>query len=474
MKQPLHAVHRLRLNRLAMLVGLALPLLARADADRPDQPNEQIQKVEVRADKLGTTTEGTGSYTTRQDTTAVPLSLSLRETPQSVSIVTLQRIEDQHLQTVTDVVNNAVGISVNQYETNRGGFTARGFDIDNLQMDGVPTIYEQSWSAGETSSSLAIYDRVDVVRGATGLMTGAGNPSAAINLVRKHANSKTVTGTLEAGVGNRNGRRLLGDVSTPLNESGSVRGRVVGEYTAGDGWVQGQKNKSQTVYATVDADLDRATLLQVGASHQSSRQQSPMWGGLPYWYSDGTKTDYDVSKTSSAPWSRWPTSYDSYFVNLEHTFDNGWKARASWNRGNRYGDSYLLYLSGDPDRVTGAGMSAYPASYHTDTRQDTYALNLSGTFDLAGRTHEASFGYVDQRQDFRSLNRALVFGPNVDQYTVTNFNTWGDGGGYPTPTSGALSFYERSKTTQKALYGVGRFSLADPLKLIVGARVTNN
>lgn len=472
MKSHPHPSRRYKLNRLAVLVSLAIPLIAHADPDA-DNPDENIQKVHVRADKLGTTTEGTGSYTTRQDTTAVPLSLSLRETPQSVSIVTLQRIEDQRMQTVTDVVNNTVGISVNQYETNRGGFTSRGFDIDNLQIDGVPTIYEQSWSAGEVASSLALYDRVDVVRGATGLMTGAGNPSASINLVRKHANSKTVTGTLEAGISRWNGRRLLGDVTTPLNESGSVRGRVVGEYTSGDSWVKALNNKSHTVYATIDADLDASTLLQVGASHQSARQQSPMWGGLPYWYNDGSKTDYDVSQTTSAPWSRWPTSYNSYFANLEHTFENGWKVRASWNRGDRIGDSFLLYLSGTPDRITGTGLSAFPGSYHTDTKQDTYALNLAGTFDLAGRTHDASFGYVDQRQDFQSLNRAAVFATNVDPYTVANFNTWGDGSDYPTPSWGALTFYERSKTTQKAVYGVARFSLADPLKLILGARVTN-
>ncbi|MFX5839395.1 TonB-dependent receptor, partial [Acinetobacter baumannii] len=41
------------------------------------------------------------------------------------------------------------------------------------------------------------------------------------------------------------------------------------------------------------------------------------------------------------------------------------------------------------------------------------------------------------------------------------------------PAWGPLSFYESSQITQEGLYGVARFSLAEPLKLIVGARVSN-
>ena len=58
-------------------------------------------------------TEGTQSYTTRSARTATPLNMSLRETPQSVSVVTRQRMEDQDLRTINDVVNNTVGVSMN-------------------------------------------------------------------------------------------------------------------------------------------------------------------------------------------------------------------------------------------------------------------------------------------------------------------------------------------------------------------------
>ena len=58
-----------------------------------------------------------------------------------------------------------------------------------------------AWVAGESVIDTSLYDRVEIVRGATGLMTGAGNPSASVNLVRKHADSSERKTALEAGVG---------------------------------------------------------------------------------------------------------------------------------------------------------------------------------------------------------------------------------------------------------------------------------
>jgi outer membrane receptor for ferric coprogen and ferric-rhodotorulic acid len=391
MNKNARALRALKLNRLAVMIGLAMPLLAHAQA--AEQNAAVMPQVEVNAQRLGETTEGSGSYTTGKGRSATPLSMSLRDTPQSVSVVTLQRIEDQGLVSVSDVVNNVTGVSVNQYETHRAGFTARGFDITNLQIDGIPTTWEQAWSSGEVLGSLALYDRVEVVRGATGLVTGAGNPSAAINLVRKRATSKTLAGSVEAGIGRWDERRAMADVSTAVNEAGTIRARVVGEYQSKDSWADYMKSKSKTAYGTFEADLGPRTLLSAGVSRQETDPQGPMWGGLPFWYTDGTKTNWDRSKTSAADWTRWNTVYESYFANLEHSFDNGWKVRASFTRGDRSGDSHLLYLSGVPDRATGLGMFPFAGSYATSTKQDDIGLHASGPFRLGGRKHEAAFGY---------------------------------------------------------------------------------
>src|ERR1043165_9195411 len=96
-------------KKLVVLLGLAFPLVAIAEEAAV------MPQIQVTAQKLD-------SYTTDRSRAATPLNISLRDTPQSVSVVTQQRIEDQALQTVTDVVNNVTGVSVNQYETHRAGF----------------------------------------------------------------------------------------------------------------------------------------------------------------------------------------------------------------------------------------------------------------------------------------------------------------------------------------------------------------
>lgn len=455
------ARRRYKLNGFAVMVGLALPCAAQAQVAGEAAVMPQI---EIQGQQASET-----SYTAPKARTATPLSMSLRDTPQSVSVVTQQRIEDQGLLSVSDVVNNVTGVSVNQYESHRAGFTARGFDIDNLQIDSIPATWEQPWSSGEVAGSLATYDRVEVVRGATGLMTGAGNPSAAINLVRKRAIHKQPTGSAGASVGRWDRRRAMVDLSTPVNAAGTVRARVVGEYQQGDSWVALMKNKSQTLYGTIEADLTPGTLLSAGFSRQETEPEGPMWGGLPYWYTDGSKTSSDRAKTSAAGWTRWDTGYDNFFADLEHGFDSGWKLRATYSHGDRDAESYLLYLSGVPERSTGLGMTAFSGSYDTRTKQDDIGLHASGPFTFAGRKHEAAFGYMHSKQKFNSDSRAADFGAAVTQ--VGNFNNWN--GTYPEPTWGAPSFYEGSVTRQSALYGMARFSLADPLKLILGARLSS-
>jgi len=461
-------VYALRRRKLAVLVGLAMPLVVQAQVAE-SATTAVMPQVEVLAQKAGDTTEGTGSYTTGRSKTATPLSISPRDTPQSVTVITQQRIEDQGLHTVTDVVNNTTGVSVNQYETHRAGLTARGFDIDNLQVDGVPTTWDQPWSSGEVLGTLAVYDRVEVVRGATGLMTGAGNPSAAINLVRKRATAKDVTGSVEGGVGRWNERRAMVDLSAPLSKDGAVRARVVGEHRQAGSWVDLMKSKSQTFYGTIEADLSPKTVVAAGFSRQETDPEGPMWGGLPFWYTDGSRTNWDRSKTTAADWTRWNTAYDNLFANIEHTFDNGWKLRGTYTQGDRKGDSYLLYLSGVPERATGQGLAAFAGSYLTRTKQDDAGLHAGGPFTLGGRKHEAAFGFMHSRQVFDSQSRAADFGG--DYPPIGNFNTW-NGASYPEPGWGPLAFYESSTTRQDALYGVARLSLADPLNVIVGARVT--
>ncbi len=467
----MHAPHsvasKIQIKTLTLLVTLAFPALGTPSLARADDVAAEavLPAITVSGQGLGAQTEGTGSYATGSTSTATPLGTSLRDTPQSVTVITQQRIEDQNLLTVTDVLNNATGVSVNQYETHRAQFTARGFDINTLMIDGVPTTWEQAWSSGELMTSLSIFDRVEIVRGSTGLTTGAGDPSAAINLVRKRATARELAGSVELGAGRWDEWRAMADLSTPVNQSGTVRARFVGELIDKDAWVDLLGNKSRTLFAAFEADLTPDTLLSGGVTRMDNKARGAMWGGLPVWYSNGSRTNWDRSKTTAADWVRWNSDYTNYFAAIEHRFGNDWHAKASYNHGDRESDSYLLYLLGAPDPVTGLGMFTWPGSYLVNTRQEDIGLQVNGPFEFMGRTHELAFGYVYSHQKFNADSRAAAGGAAPD------FNNWN--GSYPEPAWGPLAFYESSRTTQQALYGAARLRVADPLQLILGARLTN-
>jgi outer membrane receptor for ferric coprogen and ferric-rhodotorulic acid len=91
-------------------------------------------------------------------------------------------MEDFRLDTINDVLANT-GVTVEKVETNRTYYTARGFDITNFQMDGIGVPMTYSLQYGDID--MAMFDRVEIVRGANGLSSSTGNPSATVNFIRK-------------------------------------------------------------------------------------------------------------------------------------------------------------------------------------------------------------------------------------------------------------------------------------------------
>ncbi|MEN4918034.1 ferric-rhodotorulic acid/ferric-coprogen receptor FhuE [Achromobacter spanius] len=444
--------------------ALVLVALASGAAMAQDASVATLPSVQVVGDNANpATTEGTGAYTPRATAASTGLSLSLRETPQSVTVMTRQRMEDEDMRSLADVMASTPGISVQNFDSERYTFNSRGFSITNYMYDGVPTAFDVGYAAGESSVDPIIYDRVEVVRGATGLMTGAGNPSASINLVRKHADSREFKADLSAGVGNWDTYRATADLSTPLNASGSVRGRIVSAYQENRSFLDYYQNKKKVFYGVVDADLTSRTTLSVGYNYQDNEPQGSTWGGFPLWYADGGRTDWRRSLNTGAKWTSWGSTTQGAFASLEHRFDNEWRVQAVGSYSKNEMDGKLLYLYGWPDRETGLGMGASPAWYLGDRKQNALDLKANGPFTLFGRRHEAVVGASFNRQkgdfDYRSA---------IGAADVGNFLNWN--GSYPEPGWNDSIIASRYTTTQTGWYGALRLNLADPLKLIVGGR----
>jgi outer membrane receptor for ferric coprogen and ferric-rhodotorulic acid len=397
-------------------------------------------------------------------------ALTLRETPQSVTVITAQRILDQNLQTVADIVTNTVGVSGNQVDDVRNTFNARGFEIKNYQIDGVPTAWTLAGGAGETMADVSIYERVEIVRGATGLMTGAGDPSASINLVRKHATATEFQGYVSGGLGSWNNRQIQADVAGPLTASGKIRGRAVAKYEKGDNFIDWYKNEKSVLYGVIDADLNENTLLRVGASQQKGAPNAPAWGALPTFFSDGSVAIWPRSKTASANWSYWDTTNQNVFANLQHRFANGWSLSVNYNWARNAQTTELLYMSGLIDKATGGAWQFAPYPYRDDGEsiQNSVDVQLKGDYDLFGRQHEFVAGALHSKQHLTTDTFAADFS------TVAPAGSFYDWTAIPHPTFATTGSPTVDQTIKQTGYYVAtRLNVTDAFKVVAGARLAS-
>ena len=404
-------------------------------------------------------------YSVKTTRAGTKLLLTPRDVPQSVSVTTQQRMQDQQLDTIGDVLNNSTGVSQYIIDSERVSYFARGFYINNYTFDDIPTSVSDEWNFGDAAGDTATFDRIEVVRGATGLMTGAGNPGASVNMVRKRADSKTFTGALSASYGSWNRQRYVADLSGPLNEAGSVRGRVVTGYQDQDSWLDRYHKSKKFLYAVVDADVGDSTTLSLGYDYSDSSTANPTWGGLPTWYSDGSRTHYDRSTNSSADWTHYYLESRKLLASASHDFSNGWNLRVNGTHSETTFDSALLYSSGFPDAATGEGMSGYGSLDKGKRKLDSVDGFASGPFELFGRQHQLLAGVSYSRQS----NVYYSAGADIDDVGAFS-NGWD--GSIAEPSWSDWSVTSDDVIRQKSAYTAARFSLADPLALILGARYT--
>tara|TARA_R110000850_G_scaffold153763_5_gene277270 strand:- start:5418 stop:7568 length:2151 start_codon:yes stop_codon:yes gene_type:complete len=448
-------MHPIRLPLICTLLLISRPVSS-AETKAADLEAD-VQTITVTADSPGHSEP-------RQSSAATPLALSLRDTPQSLTVISKQQLEDQNLQSMRDVLDSTTGVYSYAYDSERVVFTSRGFMVDNVMLDGVPAASNFSTDSIDETLDTALYERIEVVRGATGLMSGAGSPSASVNLVRKHATARNFGVDIDMTSASWNDQRGELDVSMPLTASGNVRARLIGVYQNRESYQDFYEKEKQVIYAIVDADLGERTRLSLGHDYQHTLPQGNTWGSFPLFFADGTRTQWNRSVSTATNWSFWNKRNQSTFAQLEHRFANDWKIRVALDHRDRKDDLALFYVFGYPDPATGEGLFPYAYREKVITRQDAANLMVSGPFALLGRDHELVVGYNGSRTDVDGTE--FAHGALAD---TGNFFEWD--GQYPMPEFAEQGDVDaRVKTRQNGAYVATRLSLAEPLKLIAGAR----
>ncbi|WP_114393496.1 TonB-dependent siderophore receptor [Oleisolibacter albus] len=413
-------------------------------------------------------TQGTGSYTAGPMRSATGLSLTMRETPQTVAVLSRQRLDDQHITTVEDAMVNSPGIVFKKKATaddNEKGLFARNMEITNMLVDGVPL--HKDFKA--LSMDTALYDRIEIVRGSTGLMSGNGNPAASINLVRKKPTA-SFQAEAKASIGSWSKKRLELDAGGPVTDSGTVRARIVGAWEDGDSYVDRLEADSRLLYGVVELTLSERTLLTLSGEYQRKHCTACSYFGFPGVFANGSHTDFPVSYNSATNWSRQTRTRYNFAGTLEHEFAGDWQGAVTLTRTGDDNDRTYGWFSdnGLADPATGAGASLWVAKWPIPKTQTALDASLSGPVELFGRQHDLSVGLNLSRTRANYTMYPLWTVPGYDA-SVPDIFTWD--GNKPEPvweTSGKRYFLEK----QASLYGAARLRPTDTLSVILGSRLT--
>jgi len=322
---------------------------------------------------------------------ATGLMMDIKSTPQSISLVTREMMDSFGATDINSALELVTGVQVERWETNRTNYLSRGFEIKNTQIDGVGL--PNNWGLVTGAIDAFGYEKIEVIRGANGLLTGIGNASGTINYVRKRpANEQQ--GVVRAVGASYDRYRLEADYSTPFTEQGEWAGRLVVAHEKADSWLRGMSDDRTFVYGVVDGQVSDNGTLAVGYSWQEANTDGNMWGGLVFANSDGTQASWSRSASTAQDWSRWDTVNQSAFVEYSYHFANNWNAEISYNYRAMDDDSELFFASSYTglDPQTGAGLSGWPGKWLTEDRAHLLDLKVNGEYGLFGNSHELVFG----------------------------------------------------------------------------------
>ncbi|MBK1613263.1 TonB-dependent receptor [Rubrivivax gelatinosus] len=388
-------------------------------------------------------------------------ALTPRETPQSVSVLTRQQMDDQDMATMTEAMQQLTGVSVIANDTMNNQYYVRGY-TPGVMYDGVSSYN------GFTPShqfDLAIYERIELLRGPAGLLRGVGEPGGVVNLVKKRALAEPAFGA-DLSVGSWNALRATGDATGALNAAKTLRGRVVVsrenrdyfyDHTHGDKWL---------AMGVLEWDLAPGTTLSISQTGQDHDVRAP-WSGLPASSVADASGHYpllDVSPgTFNAPdWGRMSYHTDETAGWIEQRLAGGWKLKLALNQRQQRQYYKYAYTYSGVDLVAGTlDYASFRGDYHY-TREGA-DLSASGPFELFGRNHEALLGL--------NAERYLSSGVSGRGPTWTGV-VFGDLDALAEPDIAYTSGSE-SLTHQRGLLAQLRWSLADALTLVTGVRVSD-
>jgi len=234
---PSDTICHTRLGPIALAARLSCAVLLAGVL--PTQVMAQRTTGEISATLPATTAVGRGEtaqspgkgFVARQSAAGTKTDTPIIETPQSISVVTQQQLDDQKPRGISEALNYTSGaFTALVGASNRYDYVAlRGFSdssVDNTLLDGLRLMSDQgSYSSFQVDPYFL--QRIDVLKGPGSILYGRASPGGVVALTSKKPLFQPYH-EVELTVGNRNRLEGAFDISGPIDQNGVMAFRVTG------------------------------------------------------------------------------------------------------------------------------------------------------------------------------------------------------------------------------------------------------
>jgi len=375
-------------------------------------------RVDANAEAETATTPVIG-YRAKNAVTATKTDTPLSETPQSVTVVTRDQIVDQGATNLQDALNYAAGVRSDAYglDSRTDSVRVRGATPD-VYLDGLRQAY--GYYTSTTRTDPYTLERLEVLRGPSGMLFGAGTAAGVVNMVSKRPLQEAQR---EVGVqfGSFGRKQIQADLTGPLNADGSLSYRLIAVQRKSDTQVDYVPDDRSLIAPSLTWRPNAATSLTLQGLWQKDKSGSSSqflpWEGtllpnpngrLPGSRYIGEPGDFYNSERKTFGWL------------FEHKFNDDWTVRQNFRYAQNenanqyhYGAAFSGFDSWSSDPIFKRVLGRYFDNQLTLNRTQTLDNHVEGHFQTGALKHTLLVG-----ADFARQRENVWSGTNVDTIDV--------------------------------------------------------
>ncbi|WP_041054415.1 TonB-dependent siderophore receptor [Vibrio owensii] len=300
-------------SQLALVIGAVLAAPAVAEVQNTDE------HLVVEGREFG--------YKADTNTTAMRMEMTQLETPGQVAVIDEAVIDEQRASTLGEVLQNDASVSAGGTSRNRERFSLRGFELSS--SDGFLRDGRQHWS--HYRQPIELLERVEVLKGPSGLLYGKSEPGGLVNMVSKKPTTETHA-SLSQDIGSDDHSRTVLDVSGSLNEEQTLRARAILAKESYGSWRKygdGTEPQTDRVVGGLVVEYDITENIMVSAHYDRTKDDGSVDSGA--YIVDGKAVRGD-KYIWDAQWSEIDNDVENYGIDINAQVTDSVNVKAGYNR----------------------------------------------------------------------------------------------------------------------------------------------